>query len=314
MSLIYSDNFTLKIEGEKIEPFLGVFENVMPHYGIDGAEFLLYQHPGKRSNPFEVDHIGRLYACNESKSGEVRELKKVLEKNKNARPIIKIKKPGEKAYIIKPTHSRATPQQEADFSYYMSLLGIGPEVIGCERIDPRNPRTVIIVEEFLSPKDGWTPIYKLGGKLNLELVPELFGLMIGKMHGLNSWKTPQGIKYEGHIWYKEGFIQHLMYKEVYEKSDTKGLAKIIDFGEVRVLDLEDTEMLRSERDALENKKRLRYEFLIAGKSLLNLAYYYVYQMDFNKKAPYQKILDSFAKSYNQASGFDEKLRLLDVIG
>lgn len=299
------DRFTIEVKRSDVEPLIRNLDDLKDKipFNQEGARYFLYKNPPKDKSLAGERHIARLSVLKKFNPLGFEDLIRLLT-SLDSPPVVKVKQPSQKPFIVKTTHSQSSLKFEAHLSELLSQINVGPKFIAGKYL---NSRAYCMVEEYVSNDTGFQPIHEYRTtKFALRNLPHLFGSLIGRMHSLHSWETSDGISYEGHVWYKERFLNHLWLRS----SDDS--LRLVDFGEVRLVKPEVTK----EGTDLSYKEKLSYEATRAAQNLVfGIAYPFVYGISktHDGMRHYEGMLEDFCNAYNKETGFDERIRVSDIV-
>jgi len=302
------ERFIVEVKLKDVEPIVKNLDQVIP-FNPKEAKYFFYKNPPTGKANAGERHVARLLRLRDMKPpGWERIIKLMVELDLTS--VLKVEPFSGKPFVVKTSHSEASPKFEAYMSQRMSSIGVGPHFI--DGVYSRN--VYVLGEECLCKKNGYQPIHVFRDtRIAINDLPELFGTLVGKMHRQQQWTSFDRRSFSGFVWYKERFLNHLYFKP--ENNDLK----LLDFGEVRILkDLigYDEPTLYQGKDRLPNREKLRNEVRRAAHNLLiGIAYPFVYGV--SHRAPgmikYQQLLDVFCQAYNSQTGFEEHIRLDDIL-
>lgn len=299
------DRFTIEVKRSDVEPLIRNLDDLKDKipFNPEGARYFLYKNPPAEKAPAGERHIARLNVLKKFKPPGFGDLIGLLT-SLDSPPVVKVKQPSQKPFIVKTTHSQSSLRFEAHLSELMSQLHVGPNFIAEKYI---NSRAYWMVEDYVSDDTGFQPIYEYRtSKFALRDLPQLFGSLIGRIHRFHTWETSDGVAYEGHVWYKERFLNHL-----WVRSSDDSL-RLVDFGEVRLVKPE----LTKEGTDLSYREKLSYEATRAAQNMVfGVAYPFVYGISkmHDGMRNYEAMLETFCDAYNRETGFDERIRISDIV-
>ena len=301
------DRFTVEVKETDIKPILKILEDekTVP-FNPNEARYLIYKNPPKDKGPIGDRHLARLSILKKFKPPGMENLITLLTQL-DSPPVVKVIQPSQKPFIIKTTHSESSLRFEAHMSEQMSKLGVGPNFKFGKYARNANSRAYVMAEEYVSEEAGYHPLHEYRDtKFAIRELPELFGKLIGRMHKHHTWESFDGVQYDGYMWYKERFLNHLWLRP----SDDS--LRLVDFGEVRLIKPE----TKKEGTDFLYRERLSNEVNRAAQNLVfGIAYPFVYGISKMNDGMrnYEAMLETFCEAYNRETGFEESIGVGDII-